>query len=139
MKITSKVGEEYHTACFLNREDSNITFELKFHNGYQNAPQERQVAMRKKQQEEELAIRKQMTDDPEQRLMEEIKKGHIHVVVTRDAAMIARDWKQFLEFMRICDRANVDVVSINREADAWEQYSRIRQFIKDYFGEEALA
>lgn len=66
MKITSKVGEEYHTACFLNREDSNITFELKFHNGYQNAPQERQVAMRKKQQEEDLAIRKQMTDDPEQ-------------------------------------------------------------------------
>lgn len=66
MKITSKVGAEYHTACFLNREDSNITFELKFHNGYQNAPQERQVAMRKKQQEEDLAIRKQMTDDPEQ-------------------------------------------------------------------------
>lgn len=66
MKITSKVGEEYHTACFLNREDSNITFELKFHNGYQNTPQERQVAMRKKQQEEDLAIRKQMTDDPEQ-------------------------------------------------------------------------
>ncbi len=66
MKITSKVGEEYHTACFLNREDSNIIFELKFHNGYQNAPQERQVAMRKKQQEEDLSIRKQMTDDPEQ-------------------------------------------------------------------------
>ena len=66
MKITSKVSEEYHTVCFLNREDSNITFELKFHNGYQNAPQERQVAMRKKQQEEEIAIRKKMTDDPEQ-------------------------------------------------------------------------
>ena len=66
MKIASKVGEEYHTACFLNREDSNITFELKFHNGSQNAPQERQVAMRKKKQEENLAIRKQMTDDPEQ-------------------------------------------------------------------------
>lgn len=66
MKITSKVGEEYHTVCYLNREDSNVTFEVKFHNGYQNAPQERQVAMRKKQQEEELAIRKQMTDDPEQ-------------------------------------------------------------------------
>ena len=51
---------------------------------------------------------------------------------------IARDWKQFLEFMKICDKANVDVVSISREADAWEQYSRIRQFMKDYFGEEAL-
>lgn len=73
------------------------------------------------------------------RLMEEVKKGHIHVIVTRDAAMIARDWKQFLKFMKICDRANVDVVSINREADAWEQYSRIRQFIKDYFEGEALA
>lgn len=66
MKITSKVSEDYYTACFLNREDSNITFELKFHNGYQNAPQERQVAMRKRQQKEEIAIRKQMTDDPEQ-------------------------------------------------------------------------
>lgn len=66
MKITSTINAEYHTACFLNREDSNITFEIKFHNGYENAPQERQVAMRKKQMEEELAIRKQMTDDPEQ-------------------------------------------------------------------------
>lgn len=66
MKITSTVSAEYHTVCYLNREDSNITFELKFHNGYQNAPQERQVAMRKKQLEEEIAIRKQMTDDPEQ-------------------------------------------------------------------------
>lgn len=66
MKITSNVKQEYHTVCFLNREDSNVTFEIKFHNGYQNAPQQRQVAMRKKQQEEELAIRKQMTDDAEQ-------------------------------------------------------------------------
>lgn len=66
MKITSVVKEEYHTACFLNREDSNVTFEVKFHNGYQNAPQERQVAMRKKQQQEELEIRRKMTDNPEQ-------------------------------------------------------------------------
>ena len=66
MKITSKVGDcsNYHTACFLNREDSDVTFEIHFHNGFENAPQERQVAMRKKQQEEELKIRRQMTDDP---------------------------------------------------------------------------
>ena len=66
MKITSKVGDcsDYHTACFLNREDSDVTFEIHFHNGFENAPQERQVAMRKKQQEEELKIRRQMTDDP---------------------------------------------------------------------------
>jgi hypothetical protein len=66
MRITSKVDNVYHTACFLNREPSDITFEIRFHNGYQNAPQERQVAMRKKVQAEELEIRKQMTDDPEQ-------------------------------------------------------------------------
>lgn len=66
MEVTSKVGAEYHTACFLNREQSDVTFEIKYHNGYQNAPKERQVAMRKKQQEEWLNIRKQMTDDPEQ-------------------------------------------------------------------------
>lgn len=66
MKVTSRHGSDYYTACFLNREQSDVTFELKFHNGYQNAPQERQVAMRQKQLEEEIAIRKKMTDDPEQ-------------------------------------------------------------------------
>jgi hypothetical protein len=66
MTVTSKVAAKYHTECFLNREPSDITFEVKYHNGYQNAPQDRQVAMRKKQQEEFIAVRKQMTDNPEQ-------------------------------------------------------------------------
>lgn len=66
MTVTSKVADKYHTECYLNREPSDITFEIKYHNGYQNAPQERQIAKRKKQQEEALEIRKQMTDDPEQ-------------------------------------------------------------------------
>jgi len=66
MTIKSKVANQYHTECFLNREQSDITFEIKYHNGYQNAPQERQIALRKKQQEEALEIRKQMTDDAEQ-------------------------------------------------------------------------
>ena len=66
MTINSKVESTYHTVCFLNREPSDITFDITFHNGFQNAPQKRQVAMRKKQQEEWISIRKQMTDDPEQ-------------------------------------------------------------------------
>ena len=66
MAIVSKVADTYHTACFLNREPSDITFDITYHNGYQNSPQERQVAMRKKQQAEWLDIRRQMTDDPEQ-------------------------------------------------------------------------
>lgn len=66
MKITSKISVHCHTVCFLNRESSNITFDVTFRNGYENAPPERQIAMRKKQQEEWLSVRKQMTDDPEQ-------------------------------------------------------------------------
>lgn len=66
LHITSKVSSDYHTACFLNRESSDVTFELTYHNGFQNAPQERQVAMRKKMAEEATEIRKQMTDVPSQ-------------------------------------------------------------------------
>jgi DNA-binding XRE family transcriptional regulator len=66
MKITNSVGESYRKICYLNREDSNVTFELTFHNGYENAPQKRQVEYRKKEQAETLKIRKKMTDDPVQ-------------------------------------------------------------------------
>lgn len=66
LHITSKVSSDYHTACFLNRESSDITFELKFHNKYEYFTQEKQAEYRQKQQEEAIAIRKQMTDDPEQ-------------------------------------------------------------------------
>lgn len=65
LEVTSQVSTEYHIACYLNREPSNVTFEVKYHNGYQNAPQERQVAMRQKEMKEALEIRAQMTDDPE--------------------------------------------------------------------------
>lgn len=52
MKVTSRIENTYHTVCYLNRESSDVTFEITYHNGYQNAPQERQIAMRKKPQEE---------------------------------------------------------------------------------------
>jgi hypothetical protein len=66
MTIVGNVRETCHTACFLNREPSDITFEIAYHNGYENAPPERQIAMRQKLQAEYTEIRKQMTDDPEQ-------------------------------------------------------------------------
>lgn len=97
MKITSKVGDcsDYHTACFLNREDSDVTFEIHFHNGFENAPQERQVAMRKKQQEEELKIRRQMTDDPLQciqLIMEwrEVKYTELGDLIDRNPKTLSR-------------------------------------------------
>jgi len=64
MSIKSVYGAEYHTVCFLNREESDITFEIVYHNGYQNAPQSRQVALREAQRKEEIEVRRKMTDDP---------------------------------------------------------------------------
>ena len=66
MRVTSNVDERYHTECYLNREPSDITFELTYHNGYENAPPERQVAYRRKEYEDAKAICLKMTDDPEQ-------------------------------------------------------------------------
>jgi hypothetical protein len=66
MTIVGNVKETYHTVCFLNRELSDITFEIAYHNGYENAPPARQIAMRQKLQAEYTEIRRQMTDDPEQ-------------------------------------------------------------------------
>lgn len=66
LKVTCNISNEYHTICYLNREDSNITYEVKYHNGFENSPQKRQIEMRKKQMAENMKIRKQMTEDPEQ-------------------------------------------------------------------------
>lgn len=70
------------------------------------------------------------------RLIAEIQVGHIHVVVTRNATMIARDWKQFFEFMQACEKAGVNVVSIEETEDAGKQYHRVKGFVKEYFGRE---
>ena len=98
MKITSKVADAYHTVCFLNRESSDITFDVTFHNGYENAPPERQIAMRKKQQEEWLSIRRQMTDDPEQCMKllldwREMNYTDLGTAIDRDPKTISRTVK----------------------------------------------
>ena len=66
MKILSNVDKQYYTECYLNRESSDVTFEITFHNGYENAPPERQIAMRKKAAEEAQKICLQMSQDPGQ-------------------------------------------------------------------------
>jgi len=98
MKITSNVESACHTACYLNREPSNITFDITYHNGYQNAPQERQIAMRQKQQDEWIAIRRQMTDDPEQCMQllldwREMNLTDLGLKIDRDAKTISRTLK----------------------------------------------
>lgn len=98
MAITGGVESAYHTACFLNREPSDITFHISYHNGYQNAPPSRQVEMRKKQQTEEIKIRKQMTDDPEQCMdlllkWRGMKYSNLGDAIDRDAKTISRTVK----------------------------------------------
>ena len=41
------------------------------------------------------------------------------------AATIARDWGQFMEFMLICSKRNVEVVCIDKAEDAQAIFRRI--------------
>lgn len=58
---------------------------------------------------------------------------HIDVVVTMRAATIARNWGQFMEFMLICSKKNVDVVCIDKVEDAQAIFRRIQEFQKRFF------
>ena len=48
------------------------------------------------------------------RMKAEIAAKKIDVVVAMRAATIARNWGQFMEFMLICRKKNVEVVSLTR-------------------------
>ena len=58
---------------------------------------------------------------------------HIDVVVTMRAATIARNWGQFMEFMLICSKKNVDVVCIDKVENAQVIFRRIQEFKKRFF------
>lgn len=66
-------------------------------------------------------------------LKTEIKSGNLDVVVTLKADTIARDWKQFIEFMEICENSNVEVICIHALGAAAPLFERINQFKQDYF------
>ena len=67
------------------------------------------------------------------RLKVEIASRKIDVVVTMKAATIARDWRQFIEFMLVCSKKNVKVVCTDRIEDAQSIFERIQQFAENYF------
>ena len=54
VKSSSKVGADYHTACFLNREENNFEFELKFNNQYKYMKPDAQADYRKKYKRKSL-------------------------------------------------------------------------------------
>ena len=67
------------------------------------------------------------------RLKAEIAAKKIDVVVTMRAATIARNWGQFIEFMLICSKRNVEVVCIDKVEDAQAIFQRIQEFKKRFF------
>lgn len=67
------------------------------------------------------------------RLKVEIVAKKIDVVVSVKASTIARDWEQFMEFMVICSKNNVEVVCIDKVEDAASIFARIQQFVQNYF------
>ena len=67
------------------------------------------------------------------RLKAEIAAKKIDVVVTMRAATIACNWGQFMEFMLICSKKNVDVVCIDKVEDAQAIFRRIQEFQKRFF------
>lgn len=67
------------------------------------------------------------------RLKQEISQDQIDVVVSVRAAMIARDWGQFMEFMEICEKVQVEVLCLDEVEDAGRIFQRIQKFIAAYF------
>ena len=67
------------------------------------------------------------------RLKQDISQDQIDVVVSVRAAMIARDWGQFMEFMEICEKAQVEVLCLDEVEDAGRIFQRIQKFIEAYF------
>ena len=67
------------------------------------------------------------------RLKQDISQDQIDVVVSVRAAMIARDWGQFMEFMESCEKAQVEVLCLDEVEDAGRIFQRIQKFIAAYF------
>lgn len=67
------------------------------------------------------------------RLKTEISLKEIHVVISVRAMMIARDWGQFMSFMKICEENRVEVLCLDEVEDATKIYKRIEAFKKNYF------
>ena len=67
------------------------------------------------------------------RLKQDISQRRIDVAVSVRAAMIARDWGQFLGFMEACEKAQVEVLCLDEVEDAGRIFQRIQKFIAAYF------
>ena len=67
------------------------------------------------------------------RLKQKLKAKQIEVVVSVRASMVARDWEQFMDFMKAGEEAQADVLCIDKVEDAANIYKRIQTFVNVYF------
>lgn len=67
------------------------------------------------------------------RLKVELKAGNFDTVITITASKLARDWKQFMDFMAVCKKKQVEVITVRGPEDAQFIYDRLMQFERDYF------
>lgn len=63
----------------------------------------------------------------------EIKAGNFDAVITITVAKLSRDWKQFMDFMKLCREKQVEVTTVRQPEDAQQIYDRIKKFEQDYF------
>lgn len=73
------------------------------------------------------------------RLKTELMAENFNAVITITASKLARDWEQFVVFMKLCQEKQVEVITVRQPEDAQRIYDRIMKFRKDYFeGREQL-
>lgn len=67
------------------------------------------------------------------RLKMELRTGNFDAVITITASKLSRNWKQFIDFMKLCREKHVEVITVCQPEDAQLIYDRITQFGQDYF------
>jgi DNA invertase Pin-like site-specific DNA recombinase len=73
------------------------------------------------------------------RLKMELMAGNFNAVITITASKLARDWEQFVDFMKLCQEKQVEVITVHQPEDAQRIYDRIVKFRQNYFeGREQL-
>lgn len=68
------------------------------------------------------------------RLIAEASAKKLDLVISVRAAMIARNWGQFMRFMEVCGNGNAEVLCLEATEDAAKIYQRIKRFKELYFG-----
>lgn len=63
----------------------------------------------------------------------ELKAGNYDAVITITASRLSRDWKQFMDFMGLCQEKQVEVITVRQPEDAQQIYDRITLFERNYF------